>query len=210
MPALILDHLLVYGDVDRLAADVTAALGVEPDDGGSHPGAGTRNVLFAAKGQRAFELLGVHDMQAPPPVWAPDYPAGGGVLWWWAVRTEEPLADVRTWLHREGLEATEPASGDRVRPSGDRLTWETVDLLAHPFGTALPFVIRWVEGTRPWGLVTAPPCEIRDFRIGHPAAGDLAGLLGRLGLDVAVEEADAPVLSAELVGPGGSVRFASR
>ena len=209
MAALTLDHLLVYGDLDVLVADVTAALGVEPDDGGSHPGAGTRNAIFAAAGQRAFELLGPDGPHGSSPVWAPEVRAGRGVLWWWAVRAERPLDEVRALLGREGIATTPPEPGSRVRPSGDRLEWATVDAVGHPFGTALPFVIRWGEGVPPWRLVTDPACEIRGFRLGHPAAADLRDLLGRLGLDVPVDDAEAPRLTAELVGPRGSVRFTS-
>jgi len=209
MPALTLDHLLVYGDLDLLLGGVTAVLGVRPDDGGIHVGGGTRNAIFAAVGERAFELIGPDPAQGAPPHWAPPSPPSGGVLWSWAARTDASIDETRSWLRAEGVETAAPELGTRVRPGGDRLTWTLVDPIGHGFGVAMPFVIRWDEGTPPWRLVVDPSCEIRDFRVRHPEAAELGALFERLRLEVPVERADAPGLFAELAGPAGSMRFAS-
>ena len=209
MTALVLDHLLVYGDVDRLAARVSATVGEDPVDGGVHPGGGTRNVIFAAQDTRALELLGPDG--AAEPSWAPADPhaavasSGGGrsapaTIW-------TPCA---TWLEGEGLTPGAPERGERVRATGDRVGWDTVDLLAHPYGATLPFLIRWNEGTPPWALDAAPACRIVDFRLGHPDPTALARVLGRLGLEVEVHEDVGPSLSAALAGPAGTARFSSR
>jgi glyoxalase-like protein len=207
MEPLVVDHLLVYGDVDALSAHVATRIGAEPDDGGTHPGSGTRNAIYAAAEARAWELLGPDPAQGAPPSWAPAYPPGGGVLWWWAVRTEEPLEDVRAWLGAQGIVTGEPETGERVRPDGDRVAWELVDPVGHAFGAALPFVIRWTDGTPPWALTAEPVCRIEGFRVGAPDAAALVELFATAGLEIPVDPADAPSLAAELVGPTGRVRF---
>jgi hypothetical protein len=212
MAALVLDHLLVVGDVDRLTRDVQAAVGAAPDDGGSHPGAGTRNAIFAARDACALEAIGPEPAGAPMPAWGPqDVAEGTAVLWWWAARVDggDPRA-IRDDLADLGIATSPPERGERIRPDGDRVAWEIVDLVEHPYGTTLPFVIRWIAGTPPWALASSPACRIRDFRLGHPDAAGLATVLATLGLDVPVDAAAAPTLSAELAGPAGAIGFASR
>lgn len=206
-----LDHLLVFGDVDRVGDRVASTLHVDPVDSGTHPGAGTRNRLFALRGSCALEVIGPDPAQEGPRRYAPDVLAGAGVLWWWAVRSEEPLETLASRLREEGIAATEPERSERRRPTGDRLTWETLDLVDHEFGNTVPFVIRWLDGAPPFQLDADPACELRSFTLGHPDPGGLRAVLVRLGLDVdvAVEEADAPMLTAEVVSPTGSLRFVS-
>lgn len=207
MPALTLDHVLVYGDVDRLVARVRDTVGAAPDDEGVHPGRGTRNAVFVTPGEQALEFIGADPAQDAPPAWAPAVPSGDGVLWWWAVRTDAPVDETRVWLRAEGIDTIGPEQGSRVRPDGDRLAWTLLDPVTS-FDTAMPFVIRWDGGAPPWGLVE-PRCRIDGFRVHHPAADDLRSLFARLGLDVSVESAAAPGLEVVLTGPSGAVRFAS-
>jgi hypothetical protein len=201
-----IDHLIVYGDVDAVTRRVAEATGVEPTDGGVHPGEGTRNAIFAARDQRSFEILGRDPEQDAEPHWAPDHPDGDGVLWWWAVRTDEEPRDLAARL---GAGMTEPEPGERLRPSGGRVAWETVDLVDHPFGTTLPFLIRWTDGTPPWALAGDAELAIEGFRAWHPDADGLAAAFSALGLVVPVAEASTPRLEAALRGPRGDVRFAS-
>jgi len=205
-----LDHLLVFGDVDRVGDRVASTLQVDWVDSGTHPGAGTRNRLFALRGSCALEVIGPDPAQEGPRRRAPDDGEGGtGVLWWWAVRSEEPLEVLASRLREEGIATTDPEWGERRRPFGDRLTWETLDLVGHPFGNTVPFVIRWLDGVPPFRLDPDPVCELRSFILGHPDAGGLRAMLARLGLEVAVERADAPTLTAEVASPAGSMRFVS-
>lgn len=206
MVTLALDHVLVWGDVDRLAARVAEAVGVPPDDGGTHPGRGTRNAIFSARGGLALEVLGPDPAQEPPS-WAPDV---DDALWWWAARTDGSIEDTCDALAGLGLVTSEPEVGERRRADGSRVRWTIVDLVDHGFGTTLPFVIRWDDGPPPWGGRDAA-CELRGVRAVHPDAEGLRGAFAVLGLDgVEVGRADAPGLEAELAGPAGSIGFTSR
>jgi hypothetical protein len=209
MVAFALDHLLVYGDVDPVRERIAEAIGAEPDDGGVHPGRGTRNVIYAAEGDHALEVLGEDPDQDGPPSWAPPYPAGDGVLWWWCVRVDASIAEARDVLRANGVATSEPESGVRRRAGGELVPWTLLDPEDHPFGTALPFVIRWEGGATPWRVAGGPRCRLGAFRIEHPAADDLNALLAALGVDVRATTAAEPRLEAELVGPAGAVRFTS-
>jgi hypothetical protein len=208
MMPLVLDHLIVFGDVVRVGDRIAAALGVDPDDEGSHPGAGTRNRIFALQGDCALEVLGPDPSQDEPrsaPAASED-----GSLWWWAVRTDEPLGVVAARLRTVGFETTAPEPGERLRPNGERLTWETIDIVEHPFGEAIPFVIRWREGVPPSLAATSPISALRTFVLGHPDPPDLRRALLRAGILAEVEHADRPSLRAEVASPTGAIGFASR
>lgn len=202
------DHLIVWGDVDRIASELSRVLGVVPNDGGVHPGAGTRNALYAARGGMSLEVLGPDPAQPVLPPWAPTDPAADGRLWWWAVRTDAPLEDVRSRLREAGVATTDTEPGERVRPSGERLTWETVDPVEAAFGRAIPFVIR--RHDRPAASAVGP-CAIEDLRVLHPDPDGVRRVFAALGLSHAptVEAAAAPGLAARIRGPNGARGFVS-
>ncbi|MGE5226270.1 MAG: VOC family protein [Planctomycetaceae bacterium] len=208
MTGLVLDHLIVSGDVVRVGGRIAAALGVDPDDGGVHPGAGTRNQIFALQGGCALEVLGPDPAQEDPRT-ASDAPEAGS-LWWWAVRADEPLDVVAARVRVGGFGTTTPESGERVRPNGERLTWETIDLVGHPFGRTVPFVIRWLEGVPPSLGATSPASVLRTFVLGHPDPQALRRALLRAGILADVERAERPTLRAEVAGAGGTIGFVSR
>lgn len=209
MTALALDHLIVFGDVDRVGDEIAAALGVDPDDGGTHPGAGTRNRIFALQNGRALEVLGPDPAQGDPPHRAPTVVKDGS-LWWWAVRSDEPLDALTARLRADGFETTTPEAGERIRPNGGRLAWETIDLVGHPFAETLPFVIRWRQGVPPSLGATSPRCVLRSFVLGHPDEQALRDVLARLGVDAHVEHADRPSLRAQVSSATGAIEVASR
>jgi hypothetical protein len=201
------DHLIVWGDVERVGEHVGRSLGVAPADGGVHPGAGTRNVLFALDGDRSLEILGP-DPEQPSRSFGPerdDQP--DGTLWWWAARTAGALGAVVERLHAVGVDAGPIEPGARIRPSGERLAWETVDPSPAAFGVALPFVIRWAD---------APPvrgggCRLLRFELLHPDAAALERVVAALdlGADVDVVGGERPGLRALVAGPGGTLELAT-
>ncbi|MGZ4133161.1 MAG: VOC family protein [Actinomycetota bacterium] len=209
MTGLALDHLIVFGDVDRVGDEIAAALGVDPDDGGTHPGAGTRNRIFALQGRCVLEVLGPDPAQGDPPHRASTVVEDGS-LWWWAVRTDEPLDALAARLRADGFETTAPEAGSRVRPNGERLAWETIDLVGHPFGQALPFVISWRQGVPPSLGTPSPRCVLRSFVLGHPDVDGLRDALAGLGVDADVERADRPSLRAEVASATGAFEVTSR
>jgi hypothetical protein len=203
------DHLIVWGDVERMTAELSHTLGIVPHDGGVHPGAGTRNSLFATSGGMSLEILGPDPEQPRLPSWAPADASAAGSLWWWAVRTQAPLEDVRSRLREAGVATTSVEPGERVRPSGERLTWETVDPVDAALGHAIPFVIRWQD--LPPSDSRAGACVIEDLRVLHPDPDAVRRVFAALRLShaPAVGEAAAAGLSARIRGPNGVRGFVS-
>jgi hypothetical protein len=200
-----LDHVIVWGDVDRVGAEVSQALGLEPVDGGVHPGIGTRNALFAMDGNRFLEVLGPDGAQEAR-AWGPGDDHPDGALWWWVARTRSSLHDVRQRLAELGVASGPIERGSRIRPDGERLEWETVDPPPEPYGTALPFVIRWKEGPPLRGLTDV--CELRELRLRHPDVPGLHAVLDGLGLGAfEVERAGTPGFSVVITGPAGAVEL---
>jgi Glyoxalase-like domain len=200
------DHLIVWGDVERVGEHVGRSLGVTPVDGGVHPGAGTRNVLFALDGDRFLEVLGPDPAQ-PTRSFGPAMDHAEGALWWWAARTGGDLRDVVVRLRGLGVDSGPIEPGERIRPSGERLAWETLDPSPAAFGVALPFVIRWAE---------APPVRgggsaVVAFHLVHPDAAGLEKVVAALGLDteVRVVHGDEPALRTVVEGPGGTLELAT-
>lgn len=196
------DHLIVWGDVDVVGAEIAHALGLEPADGGVHPAGGTRNLLFAMDGDRFLEVLGP-DPSQPSRSWGPDDDRPDGMLWWWAARTTASLRDVGTLLSSLGVPAGPVEPGARIRPNGERLEWETIDPDPGVYGAALPFAIRW-KGDPPM-RDHRPVCGLREFWLRHPDVEGLRAVLLGLGLSVDVERAESPGLRATIEGPGGDV-----
>jgi hypothetical protein len=198
------DHLIVWGDVDKVTADIAEVLRLEPSDGGVHPGAGTRNALFPMEGDRFLEVLGPDPAQVARS-WGPDDRHPAGALWWWACRTTDPLFEVSARLLALGVSTGPVEPGVRIRPSGERLEWETLDPAPVPFGVALPFVIRWEDGPPLRGQ--GPGCVLRELQLLHPDPVALRAVLEGLGLGSAVEVGRGPTpgLRATIGGPRGDV-----
>ena len=200
-----LDHVIVWGDVDRVGAEVSQALGLEPADGGVHAGIGTRNALFAMDGNCFLEVLGPDAAQGTR-AWGPadDYPEGA--LWWWVTRTESPLRAVRRRLAELGVASGPIERGSRIRADGERLDWETVDPPPEPYGTTLPFVIHWKDGPPLRGLPDV--CTLRELRLRHPDVSGLHAVLDGLGLGaLEVERAGTAGFSATITGPAGDMEL---
>jgi hypothetical protein len=200
------DHLIVWGDVERVGEHVGRSLGVAPVDGGVHPGAGTRNVLFALDGDRFLEVLGP-DPGQPTRSFGPAMDHAEGALWWWAARTQGDLRDVVVRLRGLGVDSAPIEPGERIRPSSERLAWETVDPSPAAFGVALPFVIRWAEGPPVRGGGSA----VVAFDLVHPDTAGLEKVVAALGLDteVRVVHGDEPGLRMVVEGPGGTLELAT-
>lgn len=199
-----LDHL-VYAvpDLGDAAAGFAAASGVEPEYGGRHPEFGTHNALVSL-GDAYLELLAPH----------PDAGAVAGLgelvagvreprLLTYAARAGD-AAEVAAAAAELGL-SVEVTVGSRDTGAGVQLAWKNVRLAGHGFGLLVPFFIQWSESS-PHPAATSPPgCTLGELAITHPDAGDLASVLGDLGVRGPKVTAGPPRLRARLDTPRGPI-----
>jgi len=194
-----IDHLVLAAPslADGIA-HVEVLTGVTPAPGGAHPGRGTCNALLSLGPPTYLEVI------APDP----DQPG----LERRSFGLEDPPAEPRLVAFAVGcadLDATverlraaghadvgDPVAMSRRRPDGSELAWRLAFIHDAPLG-ARPFLISWDGGSSP--ADDSPPAgRLVALRAGDPDDVGCAALLATLGMDVAVEHADAPWLSASI------------
>lgn len=143
MPRVRLDHLSYAAGPDGLANAVQrlgSTLGAGFDDGGLHPGFGTRNFILPLAGNIYLEAVGALDHPAVDKAAfgravRQRCEAGGGWLAW--VIAVDDIAPFEQRLGRQAIE------GQRRRPDGTVVRWKQIgvqDLLDDP---TLPFFVEW-------------------------------------------------------------------
>jgi hypothetical protein len=164
-------------------------------------------VIFAMDEDRFLEVLGP-DPEQPEALRRSSEGLEGGALWWWAARSEAELGAVRDRFRACGVDVGPIEPGERVRPDGERLAWETFDP-APVFAPALPFVIRWQDGPPLHGLPAR--CSLESLRLVHPDPAALSVILDGVGLSgaVTVVSGDAPGVRAAVVGPRGRLELST-
>lgn len=208
MDALRLDHI-VYAAPD-LGAAVDALekrLGVRASPGGRHEGLGTHNALLSFSDEAYLEVIGPDPEQPKPTTPRPfgiDSLAAGRLVTWAA---KEPNLEAR-------IEAARAADYDpgnvipvsRATPDGRRLEWR-LTIRPTPGGDGLvPFLIDW--GTSPHPAPrTASGCALVSLRGEHPDPDSVRAQLDALGAPLALSQAPAVALVAELDTPNGRVEL---
>lgn len=203
-----IDHL-VYAtdDVDRTAKDLADRLGVAAAPGGRHLGYGTRNALISLGPDVYLEIIGP-DLGQPRP-------AGG--YWYginniqtprlvtWTARLEH-IERVAAHAHAQGYQTGDVHKVFRETPDGERLSWR----LTMPTGAGdglVPNIIEWDPGC-PHPSETAPKgVELVNLRGHHPDPDAINAMLVALGVELPVERAPLPGLSALLDTPRGPVEL---
>ncbi len=199
-----IDHL-VYACPDlRQAVELIAEqVGVRPAFGGQHPGLGTHNALLSL-GKRTYLEIIAPDPAQPRP--AEPLPFGldavtEPALRAWAVAPDDLDAAVQ---HSAAAGFRYGSIVDRRRrsPDGHELTWR-MTTYPHSSEVAIaPFLIDWNGSQHP--ADTAPGgLSLHRLRLRSPGPERLAARLAALGLDLDVERAERPELSAVLLGPRG-------
>jgi hypothetical protein len=205
----LLDHMLLgCGDLDKGIEFVERRTGIRAAPGGVHPGRGSRNALLSLGERRYLEII------APDPQQPGVTSRGGNLraitnprLVGWAAHppaigaTAKQLADA-------GIAHSGPTDGSRRRPDGTTLHWATIDL-SDDRGGLLPFFIQWsLDSVHP-SLDAPQGCRLTKFTVLSPDAEKLADIFRHTELDVSVEHAEQPQLSARIEGPKGSLDVTS-
>jgi hypothetical protein len=171
-----IDHIiLAVDDLDRAAAELTAATGLATTPGGRHPDWGTANVIVPL-GEGYLELVAVVDpgVAAATP-FGRAVAGNAGALAGWAVST----GDLDATAQRLGVATV---AGRRTRPDGTTLSWSMAGV-DEALTRGLPFFLRWDD---PAGNPARTPAAHRTAPTGIAwleHTGDAAALAGWLGPD---------------------------
>jgi hypothetical protein len=198
-----IDHLVyVCPDLESAVADIAAQAGVRPSFGGQHPGLGTHNALLSLASRTYLEIIAPDPAQPRPaePPFGLDTLTQPG-LRAWAVAPDDLDAAVR---RAASAGFGYPAIVARRRRTPDRreLSWRMTICPQPPGVAVIPFLIDWGGSEHPADAAPAG-LGLHQFRVGSPEPDRLAALLGALGLDLNVEGASSPALSAVLRGAQG-------
>jgi hypothetical protein len=206
-PLATIDHvILATSDLERGMAEVERLTGVRPQQGGAHPGRGTRNALMSLGAGVYLELI------APDPAQPADLRAAkrlgavaGLIPDGWAIAPTD-ISALRASYAAAGIPLTPPLVGGRVRPDGQRLAWRTFGVQGDDRST-VPFFINWSD-MRLHPSQSAPGgCTLGGVVLRDPAPDTLRTLLRPAGLTVQIERADAGAMEIRLRCPAGEVVF---
>ncbi len=161
-----IDHVTVAGaSLENLRAAL-ASLGLPSEDGGPHANRATRMALVSFQDGSYLELIAPQSSADPAALahhaWAGFIQADAGPCAW-AVRVPDLAAEIAR-LKSAGIEVGAPQKGERQRPDGVRLAWETV-AVGPGFGSFFPFLIR-----------DETPRRARAWPMGKPSAKNIAGV----------------------------------
>lgn len=207
-----IDHFMIAAnDLDRLSDYFSAATGIDPAPGGSHPDLGTHNRLIATTSQIYLELI------APNPALDSSSDLREGIskidtstLHRIIVREslERFPAIVEAYRHA-GVEATvRPLS--RKAASGEVLRWHLLmPADGNAYGAFAPLFIDWGEATHPSSSLPAAPCTVVSCRASHPRPESVRALWKEIRFDLPVEEGPESRIEVLLDTPKGAVRFVS-
>ncbi|MDG2028882.1 MAG: ATP-dependent helicase HrpB [Acidimicrobiales bacterium] len=200
-----IDHLVfATPDLDATVREIRESWGVDPTDGGSHDGRGSRNVLLALGGATYLEVIGPDpaqpDPSGPRPFGLDDLTEPTLVTWAAGV----PAIDVWIeWARGRGLDPGDAFSMSRTTPQGATLEWRLTTPSADGAGV-LPFLIEW-PGATP-AATSATGCSLMSLELRHPDPA-IGSRLREYAVPVEIQRGDAG-LTASLITPAGMVTLA--
>src|SRR5262249_52381780 len=120
----------------------------------------------------------------------------------WAAHTDD-LASLVQKAAAAGIAIENPRDGSRVRPDGKTLQWRSF-ALKNDFDGMLPFFIEWSRSFVHPSQDAPSGCTLQHFLIESPATEEVRSVAGKLGLDVELKSATAPVLRVRIIGKRGA------
>jgi len=198
-----IDHLVyLCPDLGPAVEHIAAQTGVRPAFGGQHPGLGTHNALLSLASRTYLEIIAPDPAQPRPA----ELPFGLAAvtqpgLRAWALAPDDLDTAVRR-AASAGFGYPAIVSRRRRSPDGRELTWR-MTTYPQPSGNAvIPFLIDWGGSEHPAAAAPAG-LSLDRFLLRSPEPGRLAALLRSLGLDLNVESASRPEITAVLRAPQG-------
>lgn len=209
-----IDHLVVAAtDLAWLCDWWQGASGLAATPGGAHDGMGSRNALVGLVGSLSptayLELIGPDIEQPEPPG-----PRPFGIdeigpetlrLVTFAISVDDLDAAMNV-VAAAGFDPGRARSMSRVRPDGIRLEWRLATPPPNEHHGTQPFLIEWGDTPHPSASLPSG-CVLESLSIASPHHEALATLFGKLEVEIGVEPADQPMLSAAISTPTGQLEL---
>ena len=201
-----IDHLIyATPDLGATVADLESKFGVTPTVGGTHPGEGTRNVLYNLGPGCYLEVMGPDPEQSAPP-----RPRWLGIddlteprLVTWAARSDDFDSTVAL-AHEAELGVGLVLTGGRMQPNGVVLSWRLTNPRAMLADGVLPFFIDWGDSPHP-SSTAVEGLRLVSFDGEHPEPTAIQEIADQLELPLVVSAGPVPRLKATLESPNGLV-----
>jgi catechol 2,3-dioxygenase-like lactoylglutathione lyase family enzyme len=203
-----LDHILLgIDDLDRGIAFMEERTGIRAAFGGVHPGRGTQNALLRLGTRRYLEIIAPDPKQTALDAYPELRTIREPHLLTWAVHTDD-IAAVARKLTDAGFAMDGPADGSRARPDGKVLHWKALRL-KDDRGGLLPFFIEWGRNSVHPSVDAPSGCELIHFAAASSNPEELRAVVGRLGVELEVEQAAKSQLRARIAGARGTAELSS-
>ena len=197
-----LDHVL-FAVALASASRLPRQYGLEPYEGGRHPGWGTANWIVPL-GDAYVELVAVVDEgEARGSAfgrWVAEAVRAGGGPIGWAVRPD----DLDASAARLGLDI---ADGSRTTPAGERVEWRSAGIEEAARRPWLPFFIEWGDPASFPGATASPDAVVVRVEL-EGEADELSDWLGVHSLPIEVRPGAAGVTALVLDGASGVLTLA--
>ena len=200
-----LDHLLwAMPDVARGAQFMESLTGVAPEEGGPHPGMGTRNYLSSLGGGVYLELIGPDEAQDVESEFSARFAAlSDPQLMFYALRSSD-LQGVVDRARSAGVTVEPPVTMSRTPPDGAKLVWDVLFMRDDRWPDRFPFIIDWKDSPHPSKTVSGG-CAFKELVVFEPEPAPLADVFQAIGIPVDVRKASRPALQARLDTPRGEL-----
>jgi hypothetical protein len=200
----VLDHITVVAPTLAIGAEfVRDALGVEPQQGGSHPRMGTHNLLLPLGDSTYLEIISIDPAAAKP--FCPR---------WFALDTLSPSSSphLAAWVVRTPDIHASSVSCGSVLGSIEPMTRGSLSWLititpdgSLPLGGAAPALIEWRVQPHPAQRLANARCSLVELEVHHPEPSTVRDIFVAIGLESppTVRQAEAPRLIARIQTPQG-------
>ena len=197
-----LDHVL-FAVARASAPHLPRQYGLEPYEGGRHPGWGTANWIVPL-GDAYVELVAVID----------EGEARGSAFGRWVAETVRACGGPLGWAVRpDDLDASAArlglaiADGSRTMPAGERIEWRSAGIEEAARRPWLPFLIEWADPASFPGKTASPDAAIVRVEL-EGDADELSDWLDVHSLPIEVRPGAAGVTALVLEGASGVVTLA--
>jgi len=201
------DHLVYASpDLEVGIRAIEELLSVKAIPGGQHPSFGTQNALVSLGPSSSLEIIGP-DPEQPAPARRPFGIDGleAPRLVTWAVARGNLEREVEAARER-GLDLGAVFDASRRLPNGATLSWRLTDLRVMPADGVVPFLIDWGDSPHPASMLP-PSCTLLELRAAHPEPTVVRDQLAALRIDMRVDAAAEPSLTAVIRTPRGTIEL---